>query len=205
MTNIGIILACGLGTRFNSKIPKQIYKLKNKYMIEYSIMAMSKLDNIVIITNDLCYKKIKYLQFKYDKLDIICENTNDRHESIYKSIQYVKKYNPSNIIIHDSARPFINKHHIKKLLILSKKYKYIQYCMKLTNGLGFIENNKIIPVDRNIYIELCTPICINNRLFDLYNEHTIELFDIMNANNVKYKILYDSLFHLRKITYNTDI
>ncbi len=203
--NIGIILASGIGQRFNAKIPKQIIKLNKRLIIEYSVNAMKKLDKIIIITNDICYKKILYLKQKYN-VEIICKNTNSRNESIYESLMYIKKYNPLNVILHDSARPYIKIDHISKLINLSKKYDYIQYCMKLINGLGKIDNGKIIPVDRSKYIELCTPICMNyKKCINLYNSSTIELFDDMNKLNIKYKIVYDVSYYLKKITYNSDI
>ena len=53
--NIGIVLACGNSTRFGLKIPKQIFKLKNKFIVEYSINAMNKLHKIIVITNTQCF------------------------------------------------------------------------------------------------------------------------------------------------------
>ena len=203
---IGIILASGESTRFKSKIPKQLYKLNNRYLIEYSIKAMKLLSKIIIITNKKCYHKMLKLKYKYKKLEIICNDTKNRNETILKSVEYIKKYNPKIIIIHDSARPYIKMRHIYNLLNFSKKYKYVQYCMKLTNGLGKIINKKVIPCNRDEYIELCSPICINYKYISkTYDVNTIELFEKMDEDNVKYKLLYGSYKYLRKITYINDV
>ena len=49
---IGIILAAGTSTRFNSDIAKQLYFINNKPIIEYSIDNMIQLvDRIIIVKN----------------------------------------------------------------------------------------------------------------------------------------------------------
>jgi 2-C-methyl-D-erythritol 4-phosphate cytidylyltransferase len=63
-----------------------------------------------------------------------------------------------NVIIHDSARPFIQNYHINELLESMKENVYSQYYMKLVNGLLNIKTNQF--VDRDDYVEICTPLCI---------------------------------------------
>jgi len=57
---IGIILAAGTSSRFNSETPKQLYSVNNKPIIEYSI------DNMI----DLVDKLINHPK-KYSKADTI--------------------------------------------------------------------------------------------------------------------------------------
>jgi 2-C-methyl-D-erythritol 4-phosphate cytidylyltransferase len=200
--------------RFKQKIPKQIYKINNKLMIEHSIISMKKLDKIIIMTNHKCFKIISNLSKLYNNIIVLQTASVNRETTLYNAISYIKKNNNyhkiNNIIIHDSARPYINYKHINNLLKYMKHNIYVQYCMKLTNGLGFIDDKKIKPVDRDNYIELCTPICLNaNFLFNnydkCYNDNIKEYFEILNINRLPYKILYDDYKYLKKITYSTDL
>ena len=57
--NVGIILAAGRSSRFDSPIPKQLYELNGKPIIQHSIDLLSKhLDRVIIVTNSLCKDKI---------------------------------------------------------------------------------------------------------------------------------------------------
>ena len=208
--NIGILLAAGKSSRFNSKIPKQLYKINEKPIISYSFEAMKDcLDDILIVTNSSCYKKIKSI---YPKTKIVINNKDCRLESLKIAINNIKG-DVENIVIHDVARPYINSNNIKELLEKSKTHMYSQYYLKLTNGLVEKNTNGYDVVDRNKYIELCTPKIIDYHLFkflfDKYiypkNRITCEVLPLMNKFNIKHCLIEGSNRYLRKITTVDDI
>jgi len=48
--NVGIILAAGMSTRFNSQVPKQLFEINDKPIIQYSIDVLEKcVDDIIIV------------------------------------------------------------------------------------------------------------------------------------------------------------
>jgi len=58
--NIGIILAAGNSSRFDSETPKQLYQIDGKEIIYHSIDTMSQsLDEIIVVSNSSCCDKIK--------------------------------------------------------------------------------------------------------------------------------------------------
>ena len=217
--NIGILLAGGKGIRFNERILKQLYKIKSKPIIRYSIEIMLKtLDKIIIVSNTKCVKEIEKIKNQYnakerEKIKIVINDIDCRLESINKGLEYIKdnyEKETLNVLIHDSARPFIKKEHIMKLLESNITYNYSQYCLKLVNGL--LEKNKIIP-NRDDYIELCTPFCINFDIgyfiFKNYivkdNRITYEFIPILDILKIDYNLIFGSQRDLRKITTITDI
>lgn len=231
--NIGIILAAGLSTRFNSKTSKQLFKIHNKYIIQYSIDAflLKKITKIIIVTNTKCYYKIYKIITKYYQkhqmilpISIIINDYNCRLESMQKALNYINNLDTKsikNIIIHDSARPFINKKHIKHLINTQRinKMLYTQYYIKLTNGLArYTQTQELEFVDRDKYIEICTPLCIDYQLFNKIMNDTEykdekgnrlfqEFIPVMNILNLqsKYKLLEGHYSFLRKITTQNDL
>lgn len=227
--NIAIILAAGLSTRFNSKISKQLFKIDNKHIIQYSINAflLKKISKIIIVTNTKCYYHIYRIIIKYyqkQPIKIIINDYNCRLESIQKALNYLNNYHHQsikNIIIHDSARPFITRKHIKLLLTTQQTNKmlYTQYFMKLTNGLArYTPEQHIEFVDRDKYIEICTPLCIDYQLCNkilndteykdkngnrLYQEF-IPIMNILNLQS-KYILIEGHYSFLRKITTLNDV
>jgi 2-C-methyl-D-erythritol 4-phosphate cytidylyltransferase/2-C-methyl-D-erythritol 2,4-cyclodiphosphate synthase len=126
--NIGIILAAGNSSRFDSETPKQLYQINRKEIIYHSIDILSQsLDETIIVSNSSCCDKIK------TDAVVLVNDVNCRLQSIKKALDYIRNKKVSNIIIHDSARPFITKDHIDNLLASSKKFLYSQYYLKLTN------------------------------------------------------------------------
>ncbi len=229
--NICIILAAGLSTRFNSKTSKQLYKINNIPVIKYSIDAflIKDISKIIIVTNTKCYYKILKLVIKYypryqHHISIIINDYNCRLESMQKALNYINTLHTSsikNIIIHDSARPFINKTHIKHLINTQhiNQMLYTQYYLKLTNGLArYTHDQELEFVDRDKYIEICTPLCIDYQLFNkIMNDSEYkdqngkrlfqEFIPVMNILNLQYKyhFLEGNYSFLRKITTTNDL
>ena len=115
--NVGVILAAGNSSRFQNEVPKQLYSINNKPIINHSIDILSQsLDEVIIVTNTYCYDKIK------TDHTILINDVDDRIESIKVALDYIGNKKYKNIIIHDSARPFITTNHINDLLESSKKY-----------------------------------------------------------------------------------
>jgi len=213
-----ILLAAGTSSRFNANKSKQLYEIDNKPIISHSIDLFSKYSNIVIVTNSKCYDEIYSLY--YNQFIILINDINDRIESINVGITYINKYyiNNSNIniIIHDAARPFVCDKYIKKIIKLIPKYIYIQYVIKINNGLFKLNNYINESINRDDFVELCTPLCINIDVFNyiwnnfIYKKNiTCEFLYILNLlighPDYKYKLLYGENTYLRKITTFTDV
>lgn len=210
--NVCILLAAGKGTRFGSEIPKQITVYKNKLLIEYSINAIiKKVDIVIIVTNSTCSEKISKVINK--KKVIIVENNEDcRLKSIsvglekLKEISHFKKIN--NVIIHDSARAFITQKCIKTIITQASDFHYVQYYLPIVDGL--IDNDNNIYDNKN-FSGLCTPICVKYpiflNIFDNFIKHkfTYEFIPILNMLNVKYCLIKGDYDLLRKITFHEDL
>jgi 2-C-methyl-D-erythritol 4-phosphate cytidylyltransferase len=240
---ICILLSAGTSSRFQDTTIhnttsqyqyKQIHLIENKPIILYSIEKIIDIvDKLIIITNIECYDKIKniinenynYQKDKKKKIILLINNINCRLESINTGLHYINKYysknnknlnNIDNIIIHDVARPYITQDYIQKLISSENDndnttHLYSQYYLKLTNGLMNLDNNTI--VDRNKYIELCTPLCINYNLFNfIFTNYiqkdksiTCEFIPILQLLNININLIEGHYKYLRKITTRDDI
>ncbi len=227
MINICLLLAAGTSSRFSqeSQVSKQLYLLNNKPVITYSIDVIKEhVQEIIIVTNSKLYQDIDNIintHYKSNNIKIIINNINDRLESIKVGLEYINNSinnlnkNINNIIVHEAARPFIRSEHISKLLESNKTYKYSQYCMKLVNGLcvKIDDNNNYKALDRNIYLELCTPVCCEyNLYYDIFMNYIMksdgkicEHIDILNDKQIKYNFIDGHYKDLKKITYYNDL
>ena len=124
MNNYFVILAAGKSKRFSKKIPKQFFKYKNKEIIDHSIEKSlnSKLfKKILIVTNNLKHFNKK----KYPQSIRIIKGGKERSDSSLIGLKYIKKFKPSNVLIHDAARPNFSLQLLKNLFKSLKKNKAV--------------------------------------------------------------------------------
>jgi len=204
--NIGVILSAGNSSRFNNLIPKQLYPLNGKPIINHSIDILSQtLNEVIIITNSTCFPDIKT-----DK-KVLINDIDDRIESIKTALDYLKD-DWDNILIHDAARPFITPEYIDRLIHSQKKNLHSQYYLPIVNGLAKISEsgNWEIP-NRDEYIQLCSPQITNFKLFrSIFREYIesniyCEVLPIVSKLKYDYNLIEGDDKYLRKITTINDI
>ncbi len=197
---IGIILAAGTSSRFKSETPKQLYSINNKPIIEYSIDNMIDLVDklIIVINNNIIIPNLVTDTGVNSKIVILKNNINQRKATLNIAIKYIKDnfVNTEKVIIHDANRPFVTKLYFENLINSSKKY--IQYALKITNGLYNIETN--LSTNRDNFIELCTPICISDSILKIQ-----ETDEIINSIEIKPEFLFGNYNVLKKITFIEDL
>ena len=117
-----IILAAGKGHRYSKNIPKQYITFDNELVINYSLKLFCKINSIkkiILVINKPGFNKFKNQIYKNKKIMII-NGGKERKDSVYLALNKLKKYNTKKILIHDAARPFLNKKLVDKIIIYSK-------------------------------------------------------------------------------------
>lgn len=164
MKNCAIILASGSGSRLGLDIPKQFYKIKGKTLLEYSIEAFEnhkKINSIIIVTNTDYMNLVKEISSKYTKITTIVKGGLTRQNSSYNGIMALEYKKITNVLIHDAARPFVDKDIIDRCLNALTKYEAVNVAIPVTDTIIEIDNQNIIKnvPDRNV-IKCCqTPQC----------------------------------------------
>ena len=123
MNDYFIILASGQSKRFNSKKLKQYNIYQGKPLFKHSLdkALKSKLfKKIIIVVNDT--KKIKE---KFSKNVSVIKGGKERSDSSLIALKFIKKYKPTNVLIHDAARPNFSLKLLKKLISSLKKNKAV--------------------------------------------------------------------------------
>lgn len=115
--NLAIILSGGEGKRFDSNIPKQFFTINNQSIIEISVnklIASGLFKKFIIVSHKDYINKTKKLINNKDI--IIITGGKNRQESVFLGLETAKEYNPKNVLIHDSVRPFFSKQLIISIL-----------------------------------------------------------------------------------------
>tara|TARA_B100001057_G_scaffold126165_1_gene124969 strand:- start:129 stop:1235 length:1107 start_codon:yes stop_codon:yes gene_type:complete len=166
MNNFFVILAAGKSKRFDKKIAKQFYKYKNKEIIDHSISKSldSKLfKKIIVVTNNLNHFRKK----KYPKIIKIIKGGLERSDSSLNALNYIKRFKPKNVVIHDAARPNFSIQLLKNIIKHLKKNKAVVPIVKPKDSIKYKFKNQIFNLDRNNSILTQTPQAF--RFKDLFN------------------------------------
>jgi 2-C-methyl-D-erythritol 4-phosphate cytidylyltransferase/2-C-methyl-D-erythritol 2,4-cyclodiphosphate synthase len=165
MNNYFIILASGQSKRFNSTKPKQFIKYKNKALFEHSVdkAIKSKLfKKIIIVTSDK-----KQIKNKYSKNVLVIKGGKERSDSSLIGLKFIKKYKPTNVLIHDAARPNFTIKLLKRLIKSLKTNKASVPVISSKDSIKYKVKDQLFNLNKKDSYLTQTPQAF--RFNDLYN------------------------------------
>lgn len=213
--NTVIILAAGNSTRMGNNINKQFLKLMGKEVIFYTIETFEKndlIDEIVLVIkeNDINRFELLIKKYNFKKIKLVIGG-KDRQESAYIGLKNISK-SAKKILIHDGARPFVNKRDINGIVNLLDKEKAVVLAVKTKDTIKVIDKDYIKKtLNRSELINVQTPQGFaRDVIFEAYeyaNENNLTATDdskLVEALGIKIKVLYGNYENI-KITTVEDI
>ena len=207
MNNYFVILAAGKSKRFHNKIAKQFYDYKNKEIIDHSIEKSlnSKLfKKIIIVTNNLNHLKKK----KLPKIVKIIKGGKERSDSSLIALKYLKKFKPTNVLIHDAARPNFSVKLLKNLIHKLKKNIAVIPYIYSNDSIKYKSQNQLFNLNRDKALLTQTPQAFKFKdLYNLSSKQTTKVNDeatLFIENDYKIAFIKGELKN-NKITYPDDV
>ena len=206
MNNYFIILAAGSGKRFRAKKPKQYFFYKNKQLFEHSIEKAlnSKLFKKIILVID----NPKKIQKKYAKNVLIIKGGKERFDSSLIALKNIKKYKPTNVLIHDAARPDFSIKLLKSLIKNLKKNIAVIPIIQPKDTIKYKIKKKLYNLNRDKIVLTQTPQAFNYKeLYNLANSQYKNITDestLFIENDKKIRFIKGENKN-SKITYLEDI
>lgn len=167
-----IITAGGKSERFGSN--KLLEKIGNLSVIEMTVSKFLDLsDEIIIPCLDVIKNHIENSKLYSNKIKF-APSGKTRQISVYNALQTC--INTDIILIHDGARPFIEKETIKKAIELTEKHHAVLVGIKAIDTIKEIKDDKIIKtLDRNNIFQAQTPQCFKfdliKKVHELYKDN----------------------------------
>ena len=206
MNNYFIILASGQSKRFNSAKPKQFIKYKNKALFEHSLDKAldSKLfKKIILVVNNK-----KQIKKKYPKNVIVIKGGKERSDSSLIGLNYIKKFKPNNVLIHDAARPNFTIKLLNNLINSLKKNKASIPVISSKDSIKYKVKNQLFNLKREGSFLTQTPQAFRfNDLYKLSISQKTKIQDeatLFIENNLKVKFIKGENLNT-KITFKEDI
>ncbi|MGB9855652.1 MAG: 2-C-methyl-D-erythritol 4-phosphate cytidylyltransferase [Caldisericum exile] len=204
-----VIVAAGRSTRANG-IDKNFVKIDRKFIVEFSIDVFSKIDfvkEIILVLNDDNFEKGKHLLDRYKNL-VIIKGGDIRALSVKNGVEVAKS---SKVLVHDGARPFINKELIIRIIENLEYFKCVIPVIPVRQTIKEVENGFVKKTfDRTKLFEVQTPEGFDRlTLLQLYNSFILDesIFDesiLFEKANIPVKVV-SGLYENFKITTPLDI
>jgi len=206
MNNYFIILASGQSKRFNSKKPKQFIIYKNKPLFKHSLdkAIKSKLfKKIIIVVNNK-----KQIKEKFSKNILIIKGGKERSNSSLIALKFIKKFKPTNVLIHDAARPNFTLKLLKNLIKCLKSHRAVVPAIISKDSIKYKFKNQLLNLNRKNSILTQTPQAFKFKdLYILSSKHKNIITDeasLFIDNNKKVKFIKGENLN-NKITFKEDI
>ncbi len=120
--NVAVIVAGGTGKRMGSDVPKQFLTVGDRTILARSVEAFlqhPEIDHVcVVIHRDFEQELLNEPLFEQGERDELsyCYGGVERHDSVHAGLLHVHDMQPSNVLIHDAARPFVSETIISDVL-----------------------------------------------------------------------------------------
>ena len=188
--NIAILLCGGVGKRFGEKIPKQLYKLNGRTILDISLTKL--LDSnlffkIFVVAHDSIFDDL-IVKYQNKKVKII-RGGKERQNSVFNALKKSQKIKPDNVIIHDSVRPFFSGNLLNQICQKLKKNDAVIPVLNINDSLRFKDKDIYKDINRKNHFLIQTPQGFNfkklyaayKKINDLYSDDSI----IAHNGNIK--------------------
>ena len=149
-----VLLAGGSGSRLDSPIPKQFIRVAGKTIVEHSFACLHSFapDARIVITVPADALEHARDLFKGTRAEVIVGGSS-RQASSYAALRHLRADPPKNVILHDSARPFLSHQIIHDVVEALAAHEAVDVAIKTSDTIiverdGFIQN---IPKRDHIY------------------------------------------------------
>lgn len=145
---VAIVPAAGRGKRLGEKKKKPFVLLDGKPLVNYALKTLDTcgaIDGIIIAAEKSCVKSFELLvkKFHFKKIIGIVIGGRNRYESVKNCLKNVSALFDI-VLIHDGARPFVEKSMIEKSIDLAKKHGACIVALPETDTVKIVDGNLFI-------------------------------------------------------------
>ncbi|MGD2169265.1 MAG: 2-C-methyl-D-erythritol 4-phosphate cytidylyltransferase [Chlamydiota bacterium] len=171
-----ILLMAGIGSRFQSSLPKQYHNLSGKkvYFHTLDIFLKSNLfQEIILVCDEKFTKMVAHEVQSFTHCKVI-SGGKTRQESSYLALLACPK-NTDYVVIHDGVRPFVSRRILEENCQKVLQYKAVDTCIKSADTIVHSKNNAHINAipPRSEYLRGQTPQSFSHSLIKQAHEKAI--------------------------------
>lgn len=142
---VAVVLAAGLGLRFDVDNPKQIFRVGGKPIVAWSIEAFEAnpgITDILLVVNDRVRPAVERIVAEngYPKVRMIIQGGEERVDSTEAALQTLAESGipaDAKILIHDAVRPFVSQESITGCIEALDSFSAVTVAVPSTDTILF--------------------------------------------------------------------
>lgn len=145
---VAVLLAGGSGSRMGADRPKQFLEVMGKTILEWSIMAFSRMeevDEVCLVCRKDWIDDVRQLvkQGEYNKVTHILPGGRERYDS---SLSAINAYNDDEVrlLLHDSVRPLVSERIIRDCIKALDDFDAVDVAVPSTDTIIEVNEEGII-------------------------------------------------------------
>ncbi|MFW6237842.1 MAG: 2-C-methyl-D-erythritol 4-phosphate cytidylyltransferase [Halanaerobiales bacterium] len=168
--DIGVVIpAAGRGKRMQADRNKMFLQLAGHPVLRHTVNIFyghCTINNIILVAAedeiDLCREKIVE-KYGFHGVDVV-RGGSTRRQSVFSGLQALK--NVDSVIVHDGARPLLQKKVLQKVIESLKKYDAVTAGRNLKDAVKVRDENNFVreSLDREKLVAVSTPQAFDYKL-----------------------------------------
>ena len=143
---IALIVAAGLGKRFDNETTKQYLLINGKSVLQIVVekfLQHQQIDAVAVVIND-SYSSL--YQKATENLDLLppISGGKERQDSVRLGLLSIAKYEPERVLVHDVARMFFTSQLISDLLAELDRYEGAIPVCPITDTIKQVDQNHVV-------------------------------------------------------------
>lgn len=143
---VALIVAAGRGTRLGGDIPKQYLPLAGKPILRRTIKTFFKhpsIDYVRVVIHPDDRQLYDNAVLGLTLLEPVFGGAT-RQESVRLGLESLKDFNPSKVLIHDAARPFVSSRLISRIIEELNDSRAVIPVLPLTDTLKRVKDHRLV-------------------------------------------------------------
>ena len=151
-----VLLAAGSGERFSGETSKQMAPLAGSTVLEYSLNAFEKnqeIQTIVLVTSQSLISDVKQLVGQnFKKVSQIIQGGSTRSDSSSAALNTIVAGPQEKVLIHDAARPLVSQAIINSCINALDHNEAVVTALPSTDTILEVEEGNVISVPKREYL-----------------------------------------------------
>ncbi len=145
MTVVGVIVAAGQGTRFGGETPKQYLTLAGKSVLRRAVEALQATRSLAAIRVVIDPAQRAAYDAAVGDLGLLepVAGGSSRQESVKRGLESVIPLAPTQVLIHDAARPFADPALIGRVLAALDRHDGAVPTVPMSDALKRVEGERV--------------------------------------------------------------
>lgn len=144
--NIALIVAGGNGSRYGGDIPKQYLSINNQSILSLVVNKFLNHNSIDAVMVGINENHLELYNKAIESLDLLPYSLSGtrRQDTVRNLLEAVAEYSPDNVLIHDSARIFIDNETIEDLIQSLEHYKGAIAATRVNDTIKKTDGRKVL-------------------------------------------------------------